>query len=191
MKPLSRSVHTLILALALAFGLMPASAQLANRKIQPGDVLIIRVLNEPDMTQEAKVTNDGRVNYFFIGDVEVGAKTIGEAKSLIQDLLNKDYLVDPQVSIEVRQYALQVVTVLGAVNKPGQVILPPDRQMDLVEAIGMAGDFNRYANKDRIELRRRGQNTRYSYDDLRKMTDPAKKVFVEPDDIIDVAESKF
>ncbi len=177
--------------LCLGFGTLPAGAQLANRKIQPNDVLIIRVLNEPDMNQEAKVTNDGRVNYFFIGDVEVGGKTIAEAKTLIQDLLNKDYLVDPQVSIEVRQYALQVVTILGAVNKPGQVVLPPDRQLDIVEAIGLAGDFNRYANKDRIELRRRGQNTRYSYENLRKLTDPSKKVYVEPDDIIDVAESKF
>jgi protein involved in polysaccharide export with SLBB domain len=192
MKTTSKLLKFLVVwVTVLASGWISAEAQLANRKIQPNDVLIIRVLNEPDMTQEAKVTNDGRVNYFFIGDVEVGGKTIGEAKSFIQEALNKDYLVDPQVSIEVRQYALQVITVLGAVNKAGQVQLPPDRQVDIVEAIGLAGDFNRYANKSRIELRRRGQNTRYSYDDLRKLTDPAKKVYVEPDDVIDVAESKF
>jgi len=179
------------LAWLFSLGAISTQAQLVNRKIQPNDVLIIRVLNEPDMLQEAKVTNDGRVTYFFIGDVEVGGKTIGEAKEQIQELLNKDYLVDPQVSIEVRQYAQQVITILGAVNKGGQIQLPPDRQVDLVEAIGLAGDFNRYANKDRIELRRRGQNTRYRYDDLRKLTDPTKKVYVEPDDIIDVAESKF
>jgi protein involved in polysaccharide export with SLBB domain len=191
MKPRLSFLRWLAMSGVLLLSLLPARAQLTNRKIQPNDILVIRVLTEPDMKQEAKVTNDGKINYFFIGDVEVGGKTIGEAKALIQDLLNKDYLVDPQVSIEVQQYALQIVTVMGAVNKAGPINLPPDRPLELIEAIGMAGDFNRYANKDKIELRRKGVITRYSYDKLKQQTDPAKKVFVEPDDTIDVGESKF
>jgi polysaccharide biosynthesis/export protein len=186
------ALRKLLLALlGLALGSTSGFAQLANRKIQPNDVLLIRVLEEKDMLQEAKVTNDGRITYFFIGEVSVGGKTLAEAKMLIQDLLNKDYLVDPQVSIEVKEYAAKVITVLGAVNKGGQVPLPPDRQIDIVEAIGLAGDFNRYANRDRIELRRKGQAIRYSYNDLKKLTDPTKKVYVEPDDVIDVAETIF
>ncbi len=183
--------HLLLLLLGLFLAGSEGVAQLTNRKIQPNDVLIIRVLEEKDMLQEAKVTNDGRITYFFIGEVPVGGKTLAEAKTLIQELLNKDYLVDPQVSIEVKEYATKVITVLGAVNKGGQIPLPPDRQIDIVEAIGLAGDFNRYANKDRIELRRKGQTLRYSYNDLKKLTDPSKKVYVEPDDVVDVAETVF
>lgn len=44
-------------------------AQQGVRKIQPNDLLIIRVLGEIDMTKEAKVSSDGKVNYVFIGDV--------------------------------------------------------------------------------------------------------------------------
>lgn len=191
MKTTIHILKSLLVALGMAALIWPATAQIANRKIQPNDLLIIRVLGEPDMTQDARVTYDGRINYFVINDVEVGGKTVAEAKAYIQELLDRDYLVDPQVSIEIRQYAEQVITVLGAVNKPGPVMLPADRRIDLVEAIGLAGDFNRYANKDRIEIRRRGQNTRYSYNELRKLTDPDKKIYVEPDDVIDVGESRF
>jgi len=189
----SPSLVRLGLAMVLSLAASPGvlRAQLENRKIQPNDVLVIRVLNEADMTAEKKVSNDGRINYFYIGDVSVAGKSVAEAQDLIRDLLKKDYLVDPQVNIEMRQYALEMVTVLGAVNKPGPVQLPTDRRVDVVELIGMAGDFNRYANKSRIELRRRGKSYPLSYDDLKRITDPAKKFFVEPDDVIEVGESKF
>lgn len=177
------------MALALAPGWL--SAQQVNRKIQPNDVLVIRVLNEPDMAAEKKVSNDGRISYFFIGDVQVSGKTVAEVQDMIRDLLKKDYLVDPQVNIEMKQYAEEKVTVLGAVNRPGPIILPSDRRVDVVELIGMAGDFNRYANKDRIELRRRGKVVTLGYGELKRISDPAKKFLVEPDDVIEVAESKF
>jgi polysaccharide export outer membrane protein len=165
-----------------------SSAQVSARKILPNDVLLIRVLNEPDMMAEKKVTADGKIDYYFIGEVDVNDKTLAETQKIIRDKLDADYLVDPQVYVEVKQYALQYVTVTGQVNRPGQVQLPPDHQMDIVEAIGAAGDFNRFANKNRIELRRKQKTTRYSYDDLKK---PDGRVYVEPEDVIEVAESKL
>ena len=191
MKLKNNPIQRLLAAALLVFALIPAMAQLANRKIQPNDVLIIKVLDEKDMEVEAKVTTDGRVSYYFINEVAVGGKTVSEAKSMIQDLLNKDYFVNAQVSVEIKEFAKQAITVLGAVMKGGQIILPPDRQIDIVEAIGLAGDFSRYANKNKIELRRRGTTTSYRYKDLKKMTDPSKRVYVEADDVIDVAESQF
>lgn len=165
-----------------------AGAQANARKILPNDLLLIRVLNEPDMMAEKKVSADGKIDYFFIGEVDLNDKTVAEAQKIIRDKLDADYLVNPQVYVEVKTYALQLVTVTGQVSRPGQVPIPPDHQMDIVEAIGAAGDFNRLANKDKIELRRKDTTKRYSYDQLRK---PEGKVFVEPDDVIFVFESKF
>jgi protein involved in polysaccharide export with SLBB domain len=165
-----------------------AAAQINARKILPNDVLLIRVLNEPDMMAEKKVSADGKIDYFFIGEIDLNEKTVAEAQKIIRDKLDADYLVNPQVYLEVKQYALQFVTVTGQVNRPGQVPIPPDHKMDIVEAIGAAGDFNRLANKDKIELRRGEDTKRYSYDQLRK---PEGKVFVQTDDVIFVFESKF
>ncbi len=188
---MKNKLHRLLLVLGLlAWGMSDSSAlgQAVARKIMPNDVLLIRVLNEPDMTTEKKVTADGKIDYFFIGEIDVNNKSLSEAQKIIRDKLDADYLVDPQVYVEVKQYAVQYVTVTGQVQKPGQVVLPADHQMDMVEAIGAAGDFNRFANKNRIELRRKQKTTRYSYDDLKK---PDGRVYVEPEDVIEVAESKL
>lgn len=163
-------------------------AQASARKILPNDVLLIRVLNEPDMMAEKKVSADGKIDYFFIGEIDLNDKTVAEAQKVIRDKLDADYLVNPQVYLEVKQYALQFVTVTGQVNRPGPVNIPPDHRMDVVEAIGAAGDFNPKAKKSEIELRRKDSTKRYTYDQLRK---PEGKVFVEPDDVIFVAESVF
>lgn len=181
----------LTLAFLVAGGPGWLAAQQAVRKIQPNDLLTIRVLNEPEMAKESKVSSDGKVDYLYVGDVQVAGKTLAEAQLLIRELLMKDWFVNPQVIIETKQYALEMVTVMGQVTRPGPVQLPTDRRVDLVEVIGMAGDFTRYANKNKIELRRKGKRVQYSYDDLRKIADQEKKVFVEPDDVIDVAESKI
>lgn len=177
--------------LGLAMGAMGQSANAAlatARKIQPNDILLIRVLGETDMTAEKKVSAEGKIEYFFIGEVDLNDKSVAEAQRLIRDLLDKDYLVNPQVYVEVKQYATQYATVVGAVNRPGKIEILPDHQMDIVEAIGSAGDFSRLANKSRIELRRKDKVTRYSYDDIKK---PDNRVYIEPDDVIEVAESKF
>ena len=55
----------------------------------------------------------------------------------------------------------------------------------------MAGDFTRLANKSRIELVRKGRKIQISYDELKKITDPARKLYVEPDDVIEVGQSVF
>lgn len=179
----------LTLAILVAGGPGWLAAQQAVRKIQPNDLLTIRVLNEPEMAKESKVSSDGKIDYLYVGDVSVAGKTLAEAQLMIRELLMKDWFVNPQVIIETKQYALEMVTVMGQVGRPGPVQLPTDRRVDLVEVIGMAGDFTRLANKNKIELRRKGKRVQYSYDDLRKITDQEKKVFVEPDDVIDVAAS--
>lgn len=192
----TRLLATLLLAL-LAFAL-PAGVQAQEtnapvlsatdgaRRILPNDVLMIRVLDEPEMTAEKKVSTDGKIDYFFIGEVNLTGKTVAESQTLIRDLLQQDYFVDPQVYVEVKLYALQYVTVTGMVNRPGRVEIPPDHRMDVLEAIGAAGDFNRLANKNKIEVRRGEQRWRFRFDDLRK---PENRFFIEPGDIIDVAES--
>ena len=80
---------------------------------------------------------------------------------------------------------------VGEQRQVAQALQMPDRRVDVVELIGMAGDFNRYANKSRIELRRRGKSYPLSDDDGKRITDPAKKFLVEPDEGIEVGESKF
>jgi polysaccharide export outer membrane protein len=182
-KPIALLKTLLVAALVM---LLPARAQTVARKILPSDVLLIRVLDEPDMTAEKKVSAEGTIDYFFIGEVNLNDKSVAEAQKIIRDKLNADYLVSPQVHVEVKQAALQYVTVTGQVNRPGRVEIPPDHEMDVIEAIGAAGDFTRYAKKSRIEVRRKDGTKRYTYDQLKT---PKGRVVVMPEDVIWVDES--
>ena len=67
------------------------------------------------------------------------------------------------------------------------------KKIDVIEAIGAAGDFTRLANKKDIKLRsnKTGDNTKYTYDQLQKLAQDGKKVVLEPGDVITVGESTF
>jgi protein involved in polysaccharide export with SLBB domain len=176
--------------IALSFS-SPVSAADSARKILSNDILLVRVLGEPDMMAEKKVNSDGKINYFFVGEVDVSGKTPFEVERVIRDLLDKDYLVNPQVSVEVKQYDVQYVTVTGQVGRPGRVEIPPDHQIDVIEAIGAAGDFTRIGSKKNIKLRRNrtGLTTTYSYDQLQKQAEAGAKVVLEAGDVITVSET--
>lgn len=183
------------LLLGLAFLVFKGSAKDVDsgRRIGVGDQLMIRVLGERDMDAPRRVPEDGVINYFFIGDVKVSGKTTTEVEREIRDLLDKDYLVNPQVLVEIERYDEQYVSVAGQVGRPGRVQLPPDHTVDVIEAIAQAGDFTRLANRKDIKVQRSktGEVTKYSYDQLQKSVQAGKKVNLNPGDVVTVGERIF
>ena len=165
--------------------------QTPSRLILPNDILAIRVVNEPDLTLDLRVGADGKITYPFLGELVVEGKTLSEVEGLIRTYLDRYYIVNPQVSVQFREYVKQFVSVVGQVNAPGRIELLPDRRMDVVEAIAAARDLTRNANSRAIELNRRGQVYKFTYDDLKKNSDPDKKFHLEPDDVIEVKERIF
>ena len=49
--------------------------------------------------------------------------TPGGIEGLLRNLLGKDYLVDPQISVSIQEYRSERVFVLGEVEKPGTYAL--------------------------------------------------------------------
>lgn len=166
------------------------SAQIAARKIRPSDILSIKVVGEPELTLNKRVGDDGKITYPWLGELLVTGKTIAEVERELQDALDRDYIVNPQVTVEYFEYVKQFVTVLGEVNRAGPVELPPDRRMDVIQAIAAAGDRTRQAKKT-LTLVRAGTEIKLNYDTLRKDMDEDKRVYVEPDDVIHVGERLF
>ena len=97
----------------------------------------------------------------------------------------------PQGSVEVKQHDTQYVTVAGQVNRAGRIKIPADHQIDVIEAIGAAGDFTRLADKSKIQLRRNrtGETIKYSSDQLRKLAEQGNRVMLEPGDVVVVDET--
>jgi polysaccharide export outer membrane protein len=162
-----------------------------DHKIAPLDIIMIDVVGEKDLSKELRVSSSGTITFPFLGSIEVKSKTPAEVEKLLKEKLGKDYLVDPQVIITVKEYRSRTVSVIGQVNKPGVIPLPGEQKMGILEAIAQAGDLAKSANKNRIEVSRKGKTQKFTLDELKKDTAPEKKFWLEPGDVIYVHESFF
>ena len=187
----SRVLGGLILVSSLAWVGTAEDAAVITRKVQPGDTLVITV-DEPDIGKvEKKVDADGRITFNYLGELNVKDKSTGEIEKMIRDGLDKDWIINPQVSCVVVLYAERVVSVNGYVYKAGPVKLPNDRRLSLIEAVSTAGDVNPRGNRKKVQLSRKGVVTTYNLNELARITDPDKQIYVEPDDVITVPQNIF
>ena len=163
------------------------------RKIQPHDIIAIRVVGEPEFTLERRVGPDGSITYPYLGTMVVKDKTTTEVEQLLMSQLKPDYFLNPQVAVDLKQYAIETVNVTGEVNTPGPVELPYDRKLDLHDVLTRARDLRQTANPDYIQVTREGWDKPrvFKYKELLGVTDPAKRFYVEPNDKVWVAPRIF
>jgi polysaccharide biosynthesis/export protein len=113
----------------------------AEYRLAPGDMIKVQVYQNPDLSLETRVSENGAVNYPLVGAVKVGGLSIGEAETRIaQALKTANILKQPQVNIVVQQVRGNVVSVLGQVQKPGRFPLETTnvRVSDMLAAAGGA-----------------------------------------------------
>jgi len=124
----------------------------AGMKLAPGFLLNVVVYDEPDFTGPTRVDNDGNINLAFLKPIHVAGDTVVQAKERIEKAFrDQGILKNPQVSIDVQQFATTTATVFGEVQNPGKVeLLAPH---SLLEVLGMVGGETSLAGNV-IELRR-------------------------------------
>jgi polysaccharide export outer membrane protein len=181
-----------LLGISLGLGGLAAKGQVSESyKVQPTDILIIEVANEPKLgAKEFRVAASGEISYPFIGAVRAADRTPVEIQEEVKRLLETDYLVNAQVLVQVRDFRKKIVSVFGQVNKPGLIEIPPERKMTAIEAISAAGGLTRLARQSGIQLIREGKKepTLYNLDELKSSEKP---VYVENGDMIFVPESRI
>ena len=122
--------------------------------LQPQDLLRMQVFQEPDMLREVRISQEGTINLPLINEVDLRNKTLRQAEQIIRDRYDRDYLVNPQITLIVVEYAKRTVNVLGNVNTPGAIPFPQEGRLNLIDAITRAGGFNRLADRKRVRLTR-------------------------------------
>lgn len=90
---------------------------------------------------EVRVSSRGTVTLPYVGTVEVGGRSVSEAREYLYELYNADYYVNPQIDLAVVGYKQRRVNVQGFVNRQGFVIFPPEEEMTLLGAIALAGGW--------------------------------------------------
>jgi polysaccharide export outer membrane protein len=114
--------------------------------IGPGDLLRITVLRESELDQKVRVLDSGEISLELAGNVPVQGLTPAEAAARIATRYRDgNFLLHPEVSVLVEEYATQNVTVLGQVAHPGTVRLAAPRT--LIDVLSLAGGFNEFADR--------------------------------------------
>src|SRR2546428_10745406 len=132
---------------------VPTSSGGEEYRIGQNDLLDITVFEVPELGATARVSASGTVTLSLIGVINASGQTTNELASVIEDeLKKKNYVNDPHVSVSVREYASQPVSVLGAVKAPG--IYQIKGQKFLLEMLAMAQGLDAAAGKT-IQIMRR------------------------------------
>jgi polysaccharide biosynthesis/export protein len=127
-------------------------------RLGPLDVIEISVFEVPELTKTRQINSGGRISLPLIGQVTAGGRTISELEREIEARLAKDYLQSPQVSVFVKEYTSQRITVEGAVNSPG--VFPISGRTTLLQAIAMAKGPDRTADESGVIVFRTDGDTR-------------------------------
>src|SRR5690606_39188061 len=125
---------------------------LEDTSLGPGDLFEVRVYGQESMSGTYNVSSEGSISFPLIGLVSVADRTPRQIEEEIQRRLADGYLVNPQVSVLVKEYRSRSVSVFGQVQKAGK--LPCTYGMTIVEAISQAGGFAAMAKKNSVTVTR-------------------------------------
>ena len=167
-----------------------ARPSLGDYRIGPEDLLEVQVFGVDQLARTVRVNSFGMVSLPLIGALPVGGMTAQEAERMISRRLAENYLQDPQVSVFIKEYTNQRVTLEGAVAKPG--IYPLRGETTLLRAIAMAGGQGSLSDMSSVMLFRAdsaGQRVGQAYDVERIRRGELADPIVLNDDIIVVNRS--
>ncbi|RPD51614.1 MULTISPECIES: polysaccharide biosynthesis/export family protein [Chitinophagaceae] len=158
-------------------------------KIRPNDRLMLNIFSLTDEKVnfikdpqiEKLVDFRGQIELPVIGNVTLAGLTLKQAEDTLKRV-SSDYLRSPSVTIKLMNFQ---VTVIGEVLRQG-VVLVPDPEINLLEAIGQAGGFSENANRETIRIvRNEGKSAKiYPINLLDQNSMSSKNFFLEPNDVI-------
>lgn len=174
-------------------------ANVEDYVLQSGDRLKITIYPEDEYIKggEMQISSEGKIALPLIGKVDVGGKKVKEAEAAVRQIIDADYLVNPEVVFEViKQSELSqiAIVVLGAVKKPGSYQFPVgETKMTLLRAISEAGGFSDVANIEKIKIVRQdeGKKNVIKANAESIISGDEPDVELKSGDIVHVAESLF
>jgi polysaccharide export outer membrane protein len=101
------------------------------------DLLSITVFGVDELNKEVRVNSKGQISLPLIGTLLAGGMTVPALESELAKKYAQGYLQHPQVTVFVKDFASQRITMDGAINKPGIISLTG--KTTLLQAIAMSG----------------------------------------------------
>ncbi|MCA9674645.1 MAG: polysaccharide export protein, partial [Myxococcales bacterium] len=155
----------------------------------PRDVFEVRVFKHEEMSGQYAVSDEGTINFPEIGIVEVSGRTPAKIEQEIQTRLADGYLVNPTVTVFVKEYKSKTVSVFGQVRKPSVVNYVSG--LSIIDAISQAGGFTPMARKNAVKVTRStadGKTASFTIPVESIASGSAKDFYLRPGDTVFVPE---
>lgn len=169
-KEMMRAGITVFLMLLVACGDNPpvnypttAPLDVTKLALGPGDKLELTIYyGTKEMKSDYTLDGSGQVEVQFIGTVSAGGKHVREVQDEVQKRLADGYLIDPVVSVSVVEINSLTCSVFGQVERTGTIKYTPG--MTIVEAIAQSGGFSPLARKNLVQVTRRVDGNKLTYE---------------------------
>ena len=180
----------MILSAGLISADLPQDGFIREYRIGPKDLLEIKVQEVPELSSlGVRVSEDGSITLPLAGNIGLAGMTKDDVEKLIaRVLIERNLVKNPQVSVFIKEYQSQVVSLIGAVTKPG--IYQLVGRVTLLDIISQAGGFKESASNE-IFVLREGQGgaaatMRIDLEDLTVNGNPKLNIPLQPGDVINI-----
>ncbi|PIE62841.1 MAG: sugar transporter [Desulfobacter postgatei] len=157
----------------------------ATYKIGAGDVLEISVWKNPDLTRQVVVLPDNTIRFPLIGEIKTGGHSLAWLEKILETRLEK-FISDPELSVSLTRVNSLIIYVIGKVKGPGRFQMAEN--VDVLQALAMAGGLNAFAKDDEIKIfRKQGQMTQifeFDYDAVSQGEELDQNITLERGDVI-------
>jgi len=153
--------------------------------IGPGDILFVSVWKDQALTQSVPVRPDGRFSFPLIGEIQAAGRSVAQVKTEMEQKIAR-YVPDPVLTIGLHEIRSMLIYVIGRVNQPGR--FPIYSNVDVLQALAMAGGCNTFADTKRIKVfRKNGDGTLimdFNYNDVSSGKNLEQNIRLERGDVI-------
>ena len=183
----------------------PESPATSEYRVGPGDILSITVYDEPDLTQTVRVTERDTMAFPLVGSVHVQDLTTTQVAKRLEETLSPRFLINPQVFVNVAEFASKKVFIVGAIPKPTTLTLRGETT--LLEVLSHVSNesphkvFN-LSHSSSLTVFRRGTQAGVQHDDapnavqairvdldrLLRQGDMSRNLVLHPNDVIYIPE---
>jgi polysaccharide export outer membrane protein len=186
----------LCLVATAVFGTASAAAQEDGYRINGGDLLHISVYGEQNLDKDVAVQPDGGVAFPLVGNMNARGMTLKELQGKIAaNLRESQYfpnLTDNEVTVSMVKATGNSVSVVGQVKQPGTFAY--DTQLDVMQALSLAGGLTPFASKSKIKILRRddaGTQTAilFDYSDVEDGEQLDKNILLRGGDVVVVPQA--
>jgi len=170
-------------------------------KLSPFDLVRVTVYGQDDLACEQRISDKGILSMPLLGGILVGNSTVSEAEDLVEQVfVQQQYLRNPVVSISIQEFAPKMVTILGEVEQPGAIAIPPGQNgVPLLVAVAGAGGFTGTAKLTQVRVTRASRGAVGQQIDIVNAgklldsieTGQSRSIVVHPDDIVFVPKRVF